>query len=191
MASSGCVRPLENHGQGEGSSDHLPRASHTSQRRRGALIFLDRVDAVNASEQYAFKVKAVVLFGSYLSLQSRIGDVDLASELRPRHQSKQKQEEVERAARQRAKSLPTFLDELAWPEREVMRTLRGGDAVDHVVSYEPTVGAPTDDMPRSIPIQLASGPVTATPESGLPAVRVLDSRTPRSHWCPSYPRASR
>jgi predicted nucleotidyltransferase len=88
--------------------------------------FLERVDTVNASEQYAFKVKAVVLFGSYLSLQSRIGDVDLAIELRPRYQSKQQQEEIEKAARKRAKSLPTFLDELAWPEREVMRTLRGG-----------------------------------------------------------------
>lgn len=90
--------------------------------------FLDRVEVLNASEQYVFKVRAVVLFGSYLSDRLRIGDVDLAIELIPRYRSKQKQEELQRSARARAPTRRTMLDEFCWPEREVMRVLRGASS---------------------------------------------------------------
>jgi hypothetical protein len=46
--------------------------------------FVDRVNAVNASKEYAFKVKSAVLFGSMLSCVDRLGDVDVAIDLRPR-----------------------------------------------------------------------------------------------------------
>ena len=46
--------------------------------------FMGRVDAVNASNEYAFRISGVVLFGSMLSCADRLGDVDVAIDLQPR-----------------------------------------------------------------------------------------------------------
>jgi predicted nucleotidyltransferase len=45
--------------------------------------FMDRVQVINASDEYPYKVESVVLFGSMLSDKERLGDVDLAVELLP------------------------------------------------------------------------------------------------------------
>lgn len=45
--------------------------------------FMERVDAMNASEEYAFRISGVVLFGSMLSSADRVGDVDVAVDLQP------------------------------------------------------------------------------------------------------------
>jgi len=45
--------------------------------------FMERVQAVNASDEYVYKIESVVLFGSMLTDLDRLGDVDLAIELLP------------------------------------------------------------------------------------------------------------
>jgi hypothetical protein len=50
--------------------------------------FIDRVDAVNISKEYAFRVRSIVLFGSILSSADRLGDVDVAIDLQPSTQSR-------------------------------------------------------------------------------------------------------
>jgi hypothetical protein len=46
--------------------------------------FMERVNAVNASKEYAFEVRSAVLFGSMLSCADRFGDVDVAIDLQRR-----------------------------------------------------------------------------------------------------------
>jgi len=50
-----------------------PISRGTAERVLGE--FMDRVNAVNASRDYAFKVRSAVLFGSMLSCVDRLGDV--------------------------------------------------------------------------------------------------------------------
>src|ERR1035438_10110380 len=57
---------------------------HRGTAERVLREFVDRVNAVNASKEYAFAVKSAVLFGSILSCVDRLGDVDVAIDLRPR-----------------------------------------------------------------------------------------------------------
>ena len=46
--------------------------------------FLERVQALNANDECAYRVTKVVLFGSYLTSKTRLSDVDLAIRLEPR-----------------------------------------------------------------------------------------------------------
>lgn len=48
--------------------------------------FLDRVRQANCNDEFLFKVTTVVVYGSYLGDAKRLGDLDLAIELEPRHQ---------------------------------------------------------------------------------------------------------
>jgi predicted nucleotidyltransferase len=41
------------------------------------------MQAVNARDEYVYKIESVVLFGSMLTDMDRLGDVDLAIELQP------------------------------------------------------------------------------------------------------------
>jgi predicted nucleotidyltransferase len=43
----------------------------------------ERVQIVNASDEYVYKIESVALFGSMLTDHDRLGDVDLAIELLP------------------------------------------------------------------------------------------------------------
>jgi hypothetical protein len=43
--------------------------------------FMERMQLVNTSNEYAYRVESVVLFGSILSDKERLGDVDVAIEL--------------------------------------------------------------------------------------------------------------
>jgi len=48
--------------------------------------FMDRVRKANCNEDFLLKVTTVVVYGSYLGDAKRLGDLDLAVELEPRHQ---------------------------------------------------------------------------------------------------------
>lgn len=45
--------------------------------------FLERVKEVNRNDYYLYKIKKVVVFGSYLSDAEKLGDIDLAIEIVP------------------------------------------------------------------------------------------------------------
>lgn len=95
---------------------------------RLAFELVGRVKHVNRGD-YAYKVPVLVAFGSYLSDQSRIGDLDVAIYLEPRTRER---EEFERLRQRRIDLLDEqpgyqdFVMRLFWPEEEVPRALKGG-----------------------------------------------------------------
>jgi predicted nucleotidyltransferase len=91
--------------------------------------FMARVEQVNQSEEFAYRVKRVVLFGSYLTDAERVNDIDLAVQLAPRwdgfdvgRQYQKEQERVRLARRHRKRN--AFAVE-QWPWREVFLFLKG------------------------------------------------------------------
>jgi hypothetical protein len=103
----------------------LPR----EQARKLLDDFLTRVKEVNADPYFLYQVRKVLLFGSYLSKKETLGDLDLAIELAPKEGNKERFEKLvmqrSRDAVRGGRRFPTFIDELAWPETEVRRFLKG------------------------------------------------------------------
>ena len=90
--------------------------------------FMDRVNAANASEEYAFKVKSAVLFGSMLSNADRLGDVDVAIDLRRRildsAKFRQQCDRRRQLAEEQGRAFWTSVDWATWPEKEVVLQLK-------------------------------------------------------------------
>jgi len=90
--------------------------------------FMDRVNAVNASEEYAFKVKSAVLFGSMLSNADRLGDVDVAIDLQRRildsAKFRQQCDRRRQLAEEEGRAFWTSVDWATWPEKEVVLELK-------------------------------------------------------------------
>jgi predicted nucleotidyltransferase len=89
--------------------------------------FLARVAAVRTAD-FAYKVKQVILFGSYLTSQERINDIDLCVSLAPKENDRAKQAAWERRRIEEAvlhgRSFGTFLDKAGWPQDEVRHYLK-------------------------------------------------------------------
>jgi predicted nucleotidyltransferase len=90
--------------------------------------FIDRVDAVNISNEYAFRVRGVVLFGSILSTADRLGDVDVAVDLQPSisepRQFKQLCDRRRRLAQEKGRAFSTVASWAMWPRNEVLLQLK-------------------------------------------------------------------
>ncbi len=95
--------------------------------RRKLDEFLNCVRAVNESEYFLYKVKRVLVFGSYLQNKERLNDVDLAVELVHREADPKIREAVNqervKQARQGGRNLDS-ISELFWPYEEVMLFLK-------------------------------------------------------------------
>jgi len=90
--------------------------------------FLDRVATVNARTDFAFSVKRVVVFGSYLTQAEKLNDVDLLVDLIPRNSNQEKQQALERSIRaqacKRGRHWGNMVDQLIWPLTEVQLFLK-------------------------------------------------------------------
>ena len=90
--------------------------------------FLDRVRAVNASTTFAFRVRRALVFGSYLTDQERIDDIDIAIELAPRENDPEKRKAANqariRAAHKAGRHFSNILNECMWPTEEVYLFLK-------------------------------------------------------------------
>jgi hypothetical protein len=90
--------------------------------------FMDRVNAINASKEYAFKLKSAVLFGSMLSSADRLGDVDVAIDLQRRISDPAKfRKHCNRRrhlAEEQGREFSTVIDWATWPETEVVLQLK-------------------------------------------------------------------
>jgi hypothetical protein len=90
--------------------------------------FVDRVNAVNASKEYAFRVKSAVLSGSMLSCVDTLGDVDVAIDLRPRigdsAKFRQQCDRRRRLAEDRGRPFPNVFEWATWPQKEVLLQLK-------------------------------------------------------------------
>ncbi len=95
--------------------------------RRKLDEFLDRVREVNRDDRLVYRVRRVVLFGSYLTEQERIDDIDVAVELEKRYAGVEDQ--AARQARIReaitaGRQFASYVNTVFWPQVEVLLRLK-------------------------------------------------------------------
>jgi len=90
--------------------------------------FLDRVQQVNCSSRFLYRVRSVVVFGSFLSGAPFVGDLDLAVDLRPKEKDSRKHSELIRARANEAAScgrrFRIYVEALRFAEQEVIMFLK-------------------------------------------------------------------
>lgn len=90
--------------------------------------FLERVKEVNRNDYYLFKVKKVVVFGSYLSDTEKLGDIDLAIEIVPKESDRKKFRELSiersREAKLNGRRFNNIVEEVYWSQTEVLMYLK-------------------------------------------------------------------
>ena len=95
--------------------------------------FLDRVREVNHNSRFLYRVRKVILFGSFLSDAPFVGDLDLAVDLCPKEKDGGKHSELIRAranqALSRGKHFQNYVEGLRFAEHEVMTFLKARSRV--------------------------------------------------------------
>jgi len=86
--------------------------------------FLERVEEVNRTEELAYIVKVVRVFGSYLGDANELGDIDLAVELEWRDQKRDVVKYCYERAEKSGRQLKTIVDTLGYAETEVRQLLK-------------------------------------------------------------------
>lgn len=89
--------------------------------------FVKRVQLVNSNRNYLYSVRRVAVFGSFLQDGDRLGDVDVAVDLKSRVAFDREHKWVElfqQRARDSGRGFSSFEDELFWPRREVLLALK-------------------------------------------------------------------
>lgn len=95
--------------------------------------FLERVDEINAQDSYLYQVTKVVLFGSYLTGDGPVSDIDLFVWIsrKPKFEADfttiREQRTVEMAAQGRR--FRDYREEYSWPELDVRKYLKNGSRV--------------------------------------------------------------
>ena len=131
--------------------------------------FMDRVQAVNGDGRFLFRVRKVVLFGSFLTGSATLGDLDIAIELVPKEADAKKHSELIQARANEAalngKRFRNFVERLDFAAQEVRsflkarsRILQLTDCQDGVLkiaesrviyeSPEPTPAVPIASPPK-------------------------------------------
>lgn len=89
--------------------------------------FLARVREVNAAG-YAYRVRRVIVFGSFLGDSPDLGDVDLSIELEDRYSDPGEREAAHKAriaaAENAGRHFKDYLEMLGWPEQELLLKLK-------------------------------------------------------------------
>ncbi len=90
--------------------------------------FMDRVREVNETSRFLFRVRKVVLFGSFLTESSTLGDLDVAIDLVPKEADARRHSELALAhansAAQRGRRFQNFVQRLDFPAQEVRSYLK-------------------------------------------------------------------
>lgn len=112
----------------------LENASAVSKmpRKRGDRIIADllkRVREINANRDYLFQIPTLIVYGSYVRGEEFISDVDIAFDLRPKwergtDQYKEVFDQRIRLARVNGRRFGNIVEELYWPEKEVLLHLK-------------------------------------------------------------------
>ena len=94
---------------------------------------LERAEQINADDELAYQVDEIVVFGSYLDPDAEVvGDVDVAIGLSPRYEGDELQRRSDAridAAARSGRRFPNFVEQLAWPQLELLHLLKGGSRV--------------------------------------------------------------
>lgn len=102
-------------------------------RKRGEEIIeqvLQRIYTFNARADTPYEISVAIVFGSMCSDKPTVHDVDVAYAYRGRGgvEPSTKKLEAYRATR----SMPSFFEQLIWPQREAMKAIKGKDRYLHV-----------------------------------------------------------
>jgi len=91
---------------------------------------LERATAVNSNDQYFCRIERIAVFGSYLGSKDRLGDLDLAVQLKPRDPNHS--DHISRAQYCDASGRPlrNLSSYYAWPELEGLRLAQESET-DH------------------------------------------------------------
>jgi predicted nucleotidyltransferase len=111
----------------KGSALALATAARPLRRETAARLvaeLIERARALNADDKWAYRIRTVVVFGSYIRGAERPNDVDIACELRPRWTGAEQlvQEQVRREIRRQP--FRNLTEWAAWPRLEVFRFLK-------------------------------------------------------------------
>lgn len=98
-----------------------PLRRETAERLIEGLV--DRARLLNADNDWAYRVRILVVFGSYVRGVERPNDVDIGCELRPRW-SDERQPRVEQERREKRGRFRNISEWATWPRLEVIRYLR-------------------------------------------------------------------
>ncbi len=105
-----------------------PVSRQVAERHLAELVA--RVGAVNEDPELCFWVNRLVLFGSLLDQSAdKVGDVDVSVELGAREPDADPNELAERRAAATNRSFSTYVEFLAWPQKEVMMRLKARSRV--------------------------------------------------------------
>ncbi len=105
-------------------------ASPISRAKADRLLqdFLGRVEAVNRNPAFAYRVRTVAVFGSYLSPVESLSDLDVAIALTFREADRTRQEALMNAridlALASGRRFQNVFEQLWWPRREVVLFLK-------------------------------------------------------------------
>jgi predicted nucleotidyltransferase len=131
-----------------GNSLALSKAIPSISREKADLIFaefMQRVKEVNENPYYLYKVKLVLLFGSYITDAPFVNDIDMAIELIQKEEYKENWREVAKKrlseAREKGVRFGSFLNQLSYPQTEVRLFLK---SKSRYLSFHPTDDAILD-----------------------------------------------
>jgi predicted nucleotidyltransferase len=126
VAASYCVFVTETE---KGRRLGVTRVNPPITREKASLLLtelLERVKTVNNNPEFIYRVETVKIFGSYLSDQELLGDIDVAVKLCRKVEgdefTKRRDERIKLALRS-GRTFSNFIDQLYWPHREVWLAL--------------------------------------------------------------------
>jgi predicted nucleotidyltransferase len=89
---------------------------------------LGRAQEINTSNEYAFTIRTLVVYGSYVRKEATLGDLDIAVELQPKSQDSGNQAKAEEARTSSAlasgRRFNNIVQELSWPRTEIYLHLK-------------------------------------------------------------------
>jgi hypothetical protein len=148
---------------------YSPHPFFRESAEKALVEFMDRVQEVNEDGRFLFRVRKVVLFGSFLIGSATLGDLDIAVELVPKEADAKKHSELILARANEAalngKSFRNFIERLDFAAQEVRSFLKSRSRIiqltdcqdgvlkiaEHRVIYEgprPTPAAPINPAPK-------------------------------------------
>ncbi len=115
-----------------------PVSRKTAEKR--LIEFMARVRQVNSDSYFLYRVRKVILFGSFLSDAATVGDLDLAVGLEPKEPDRTKGVDIEFArgeeAARKGRHFSNFLEVLYFAEHEVKLFLKGRSRIIQMTDLE-------------------------------------------------------
>jgi predicted nucleotidyltransferase len=144
--------------------------------------FMDRVREVNEASRFLFRVRKVVLFGSFLTESAALGDLDIAIDLVQKEQENRKHSELLLAhantAALNGKRFGNFIQRLEFSAKEVRSYLKGRSRIIQLTDCKDGVLKTA----KSQVIYESSEKIPEMPASPAPVKRVRRAKRPKG--CP-------